>query len=366
MTDSTEPAGEAVPKPITLSAVAEEMAAEADFHRNRKLLRAAQVDELAAQVSRLTRAIEEIDGEFSRKKAKMALQPDYTTGTITLTSGSVNFTTSGAALQTAAIQAGDQILLPAKGLVLTIASITGQNSGTLTDNCPAAAVGAAQGYRIRYQSDLARVASATRDLLLRLDNGKLDALASLTLANNKGIYATGANSLATYDLTAFARTLLDDASAAAMRLTLEANNAGNLNTGTLPAARLPFETGVSELTLTATTTPPTVSAYAARNCRWMKLGQLVLAAIDIRPTITNIGAGSVQITGMPFGSTGGLFTVPGSVGLNTMTNAAVTVDISATGGVRLLNSPGAQAPVSVLQTGSATFFIASLIYTTAS
>lgn len=70
MTNSIKPAGEAVPKPIPLSAVAEEMAAEAEFHRNRKLLRAAQVDELAAQVSRLTRAIEEIDSRAQKKEGE--------------------------------------------------------------------------------------------------------------------------------------------------------------------------------------------------------------------------------------------------------------------------------------------------------
>ena len=63
MTDPTEPAGEAVPKKITLSAVAEEMAAEADYHRNRKLIRAAQVDELSAKIAELTAALEAMGGE---------------------------------------------------------------------------------------------------------------------------------------------------------------------------------------------------------------------------------------------------------------------------------------------------------------
>lgn len=44
--------------------------------------------------------------------------------------------------------------------------------------------------------------------------------ATLALAADKGIYATGAGAIATYDLTAKARTVLDDATYAAMRNTM--------------------------------------------------------------------------------------------------------------------------------------------------
>jgi hypothetical protein len=45
-------------------------------------------------------------------------------------------------------------------------------------------------------------------------------LAKVTTVADKLIYATGADTYATTDLTSFARTLLDDANQAAMRTTL--------------------------------------------------------------------------------------------------------------------------------------------------
>lgn len=51
-------------------------------------------------------------------------------------------------------------------------------------------------------------------------DAKLDALAGLTWANDKGVLFTGAGTVSTFDLTSAARTVLDDATVEAMRATL--------------------------------------------------------------------------------------------------------------------------------------------------
>ncbi|MGH8431021.1 MAG: hypothetical protein ACREUF_11530 [Solimonas sp.] len=76
-------------------------------------------------------------------------------------------------------------------------------------------------------------------------------LAGLTLAADKGLYATAANTLATFDLTAAGRALMDDASASAQRTTLGVGtgntptfagvtfaDAGNLAVGTTTGSKI--------------------------------------------------------------------------------------------------------------------------------
>lgn len=106
------------------------------------------------------------------------IRPDWTVGTLTLVGGSKDFTTTGSALETAAIQAGDEIIT-ASGNVLIIADITGQNSGTLMEVCPVAAAGADQPLRIRFQPDGSRYNGATADLIQRLSSGNLYAFSEL-------------------------------------------------------------------------------------------------------------------------------------------------------------------------------------------
>ncbi|EKF43965.1 ribonuclease III [Nitratireductor indicus C115] len=120
----------------------------------------------------------------------MALQPDLI-GAVTLTAGSNEFTWAGASLVGGAIQEGDTIHLPGSGLSMVIATVTGATTGTLTDNCPAAAAGAGQVARIRYQADLSRVAAKTWQLIELLGGGNLSALAGLEGAAGKIPLFTG-------------------------------------------------------------------------------------------------------------------------------------------------------------------------------
>lgn len=66
----------------------------------------------------------------------------------------------------------------------------------------------------------------------------LTALAALSGSANKGIYFTGDDAFNLFDLSAFARTYLDDADAATFRATTGTDNAASLTQGTLPDARL--------------------------------------------------------------------------------------------------------------------------------
>lgn len=80
------------------------------------------------------------------------------------------------------------------------------------------------------------VATNVQTALQELDTEKqpidatLTAFASLVTAADKVIYATGPDAFTTADLTAFARTLIDDANAAASRTTLELQDLALLDT----------------------------------------------------------------------------------------------------------------------------------------
>ena len=152
----------------------------------------------------------------------MALLSDYTAGTVALTAGTKAVTGTGTAWETAQFQEGDWFI--AGGYTGIIASVDSETSITLVDNWEGDTLSGAS-YRLRYMSDGSRASAQARTLINLLGGGELQALAGLTSAANKLPYFTGAGTAGLATLTAFARTLLDDADAATARGTLGAQAA---------------------------------------------------------------------------------------------------------------------------------------------
>ncbi len=141
--------------------------------------------------------------------------PDWTTGMLTIASGSKNFTATNAQLNIAPVRAGDTIITPS-GLSLIIATINANgNGGTLFYNAPPAAAGTFQTC-IRFQSDNSRYTGAVAALVKLATGGNLFSLAGLQGGADKMPIFTGTGTLDVTALTLFARTLLaaDSASAA--------------------------------------------------------------------------------------------------------------------------------------------------------
>ncbi len=117
---------------------------------------------------------------------------DYTVGTITTVTGSKEFKTKDAYLQSyGAVQAGDHIYIAAAAKFLIIAAITGENSGTLTDPCPGDCAVTDADLRIIFKTASSRLQGRTAMLLEKLAKGCLASLAELTPKEGQIFRATG-------------------------------------------------------------------------------------------------------------------------------------------------------------------------------
>ena len=128
----------------------------------------------------------------------------YAVGTASVSNGSTTVTGQNTNWLSGGIIPGDYVL--AAGELVPILTVNSNTSITLTDGWPGT-TRATDSYKIIPASDAVRVLTATRAVLSLLLNGNVNALSSLTLAANKGIHATGAGVLATFDQTAFGRAI---------------------------------------------------------------------------------------------------------------------------------------------------------------
>lgn len=169
----------------------------------------------------------------------MAIRPDWNVGTITLTANSANFTTTAAMLTTSAAEPGDMIITPS-GSALIIATITGQNSGTLMLPCPSAAAGANLPLRIRFQPDGSRFQAAFRLASALFTGGNVEALANLPGEAGKMPVFTGPGALELRDYLADPNGSLAGLSALtlAARQILQADANGKLSALTLAARQI--------------------------------------------------------------------------------------------------------------------------------
>ncbi len=181
--------------------------------------------------------------------------------------------------------------------------------------------------------------------------GNLLALKSLTSAPDKGIQFTGLNTAATYDLTAAGKALLDDANAAAQRVTLGLGNVDNTSDATKNAA-------------TATLTNKTLTSPVINSPTGIVKADVGLSNVDNTSDATKNAATATltnkTLTSPVINSPTGI--VKGDVGLGNVDNTSDATKNSAS--VTLSNKTLASPAITGTASGNGTIPGAMLVDTT--
>ena len=163
---------------------------------------------------------------------------------------------------------------------------------------------------------------------LQKEDADLTAIAGLTSAADKGIQFTGSGTAGVYDLTAFAKTILDDADAAAVRTTIGAQASGSYQASDADL------TAIAGLTSAADKGIQFTGSGTAGTYDLTAFAKTILDDADAAAVRTTIGAGTGSGDATKAGTnswTGVNYNSP-----DTLTSAAsITIDLSTNNNFKL-------------------------------